>query len=207
MAIFASRSGAGMTATSPQTMSFFQAGAWMTVTWDRSLPGGSRPFSLSMMPRMYREESSRPFIRKSASPARTLAMARDRALALSGSWRISKIFGSILASSATFLMAFSSPVRVAWTSFSLTARPTASMVWGSSATATASRLVALPFTRSTIWSSLVIMMAPFGSARIMTDKCGPRPRPGGRAGRPRLARPSRSPRGRRRRARAIGRGP
>ncbi len=36
-----------MTAASAQTMSFRRDGTWMTLTWDRSLPGGR--FSLSMM--------------------------------------------------------------------------------------------------------------------------------------------------------------
>jgi len=38
-----------MTAASAQTMSFRRDGTWMTLTWDRSLPGARSPFSLSMM--------------------------------------------------------------------------------------------------------------------------------------------------------------
>ena len=59
------------TAQSEMTIILFAAGHSSTVAWERSLPAGSKPSSLSRMARMKLAVIIRPFMGMSALPSRT----------------------------------------------------------------------------------------------------------------------------------------
>ena len=116
MAVFCFKSGRGITATSPQTISFGYLGVSMTVTWESTALGeGMSPFSLSRIALMYLSVLTNPFIRISPSPALIMATAFSAALTSDGAVTIVTRETSKPFSSQVFRIAPSSPTRTAST--------------------------------------------------------------------------------------------